>query len=97
MKPSKPAHRLVLEEWGREVRAARKALDLSQTAAAERLGMDQSTLSRIETGNYRLMHPELILHICLGLRIESIDAFRWPTAIVDMAQMKAAAEKSAAA
>lgn len=82
------AHHLVQKAWGKQVRRARKALDLSQIAAAERVGIDQSTLSRIETGDYRQLHPEMVLRLCVALSIDPDDAFRWPPAIVEIARMK---------
>lgn len=85
------AEKLVQKAWGKQVSRARKALDLTQVAAAERIGIDQSTLSRIESGEYRGMHPEMVLRLCLALSIEPDDAFRWPPAIVDIARMHAGA------
>lgn len=77
---------LVQQAWGKRVRQAREALGLSQIAAAERIGIDQSTLSRIERGSYRRMNPEMILRLCLGLCMEP-EAFAWPPAIVEIARM----------
>lgn len=42
------------QKVGRLIRATRKHLGLSQTAVAKMLGMDQSALSRIETGQQNL-------------------------------------------
>ena len=83
------AANLVLQAWGDRVLEARKALGLTQTAAADRLGIDQATLSRIENGQYRAMTPAMVLRLCLGLAMET-EAFAWPRAIKDIAAMKAA-------
>lgn len=81
------ADRIVRKGWGAQVRTARKRLDLTQVAAAERCDFDQSTLSKIETGDYPAMTPELILRLCLGLDMKP-EAFAWPTAIVEIAEMR---------
>lgn len=90
MERPKPADKIVREDWGSQVRAARIRLELSQVAVAERLGIDQSTLSRIETGDYRAMTPDLILQLCLALKMD-IRSFSWPRAIVEIAEMRAGA------
>ncbi len=86
-----PAHKLVQKAWGKRVRSARTGRSLSQSAAAELIGCDQSTLSRIETGDYRLMTPELILRLCLALGLDPDQTFAWPPAIVEIAEMRAVA------
>lgn len=86
-----PAHKLVLRAWGTRVRNARKALGLSQVAAAERIGIDQSALSRIENGDYRAMNPEMVLRLCLALNLDPDITFGWPPAIVEIARSREAA------
>lgn len=81
------ADRIVRIEWGKRVKDARKGLGLTQVAAAERCRCDQSTLSRIESGDYPAMTPELILRLCVGLGMEA-SAFDWPTAIREIAEMR---------
>lgn len=85
---SDPAHQLVLKAWGKRIKHARIALELSQIAASERIGIDQSTLSRIETGDYRQMHPEMVLRICDGLDLDPDTVFAWPPAIVEIVRLR---------
>lgn len=82
------ADRIVRKGWGARVRTRRLALELTQVAAAERCEHDQSTQSKIETGDYPAMTPELILRLCLGLDMTP-DDFAWPAAIVEIAEMRA--------
>lgn len=82
------APKLVQRAWGKKVRAARKAMGLSQTAGAARVPCDQSTLSRIETGDYRRMNPEMILRLCRAFDLDPDRDFAWPPAIVEIAEMR---------
>lgn len=82
------APRLVQKAWGKRVRAARQKLGLSQTAGAALVPCDQSTLSRIETGDYRQMNPEMILRLCRAFDLDPDRDFAWPPAIVDIAAMR---------
>lgn len=82
------APKLVQKAWGKKVRDARKRLGLSQVAAAALVPCDQSTLSRIETGDYRQMNPEMILRLCRAFDLDPDHAFAWPPAIVDIAGMR---------
>ena len=84
------APHLVQVAWGKQVRDARQQLGLNQVVAAERIGIDQSTLSRIERGDYRRMNPEMILRLCLGLCMPP-EAFAWPPAIIEIARLNAEA------
>lgn len=82
------APQLVQITWGKQVFDARKRLELNQIDAAERIGIDQSTLSRIERGDYRRMNPEMIIRLCLGLNMPP-EAFAWPPAILEIARLGA--------
>jgi transcriptional regulator with XRE-family HTH domain len=86
----KSADEMVLKSWGETVKARRKALGLTQVAAAERCRMSQPSLSKIEAGEYRL-HPRVILQICDGLDLDPSHAFGWPPAIVEIARSRSAA------
>lgn len=83
----KSADRLVLDAWADEVKNRRRQLGLSQVEAASRCGITQSTLSKIESGDYRL-HPEMILRLCDGLDLDPRHAFAWPPAIVEIARIR---------
>lgn len=87
-----PAERIVLDTWADQVNAARRAQGLSQVEAARRCGITQSTLSKIEAGEYRL-HPAMVLKLCDGLDLNPAVAFAWPRAILEIARSR----KSAAA
>lgn len=84
---AKTAERLVLEAWADEIQTHRKRLGLTQIEAAARCGITQSTLSKIESGDYRL-HPAMILRLCDGLDLDPRHAFQWPPAIVEIARMR---------
>lgn len=83
----KAADEMVLHAWGKRIQAHREALGLSQVQASARIGCSQSTLSKIENGDYR-MHPAMILKICIGLDLDPERTFQWPPAIVDIAKMR---------
>lgn len=85
-----PADRLVLEEWGNRVKQARAKAELSQVEAARRCGITQSTLSKIEAGEYRL-HPAMVLRLCTGLDLNPSVEFAWPRSIVEIARLRAGA------
>lgn len=90
----KPAERIVLETWADQVKAGRDALGLSQVQAAARCGITQSTLSKIEAGDYRL-HPAMVLKLCVGLDLNPSLSFAWPRAIVEIARTRSTAEAAA--
>ncbi|MQB01580.1 MAG: helix-turn-helix domain-containing protein [Actinobacteria bacterium] len=58
--PMRTSHRLqpmnIAETWGRRIRERREALDMSQTDLAALIGVNQSTLSRWESGDYAPLH-----------------------------------------
>lgn len=78
---------IVLQCWADAVKAARRHLGLNQVAAAQRIGISQSTLSKIESAEYRL-HPAMVLRLCVGLDLDPAEAFAWPRSIVDIARMR---------
>lgn len=82
-----PADRIVLEEWGERVKQGRASAGLSQVEAARRCGITQSTLSKIEAGDYRL-HPAMVLKLCDGLDLNPSVAFAWPRSILEIARMR---------
>jgi transcriptional regulator with XRE-family HTH domain len=87
----KPADRIVLEAWASAVKHARHHAGLSQVELAERCGIAQSTLSKIENADYRQMHPQMVLRLCDALDIDPNQGFAWPPAIVEIARMRKAA------
>lgn len=54
---------------GPELRERRKALALTQTQLAARLGVPQATISRWETGVHQIDHPAI-----LALAMEQLQA-----------------------
>lgn len=80
---------MVQVTWGQRVKTARKRLGLTQVAAAERIGIDQSTLSKIESGGYRTLTPDLVIKLCLGLSMDPHTEFAWPASIVEIARLHA--------
>lgn len=81
----KTARDLVLETWGKNVRLRRVALGWTQTAAAERAAVDQTTLSRIERGRYGSMTPDFCLAIAVALEADVAELFGWPPGISTIA------------
>lgn len=70
----------MLQEYlGRQVRKARG--DRSQTWLARAVGVDQTTISKIERGVYKLS-PELMLGICAAVGMELDQVFAWPPGLV---------------
>lgn len=84
----KTAEKLVLLEWAKQVKAARQRLGLTQVQAAERCGIAQSTLSKIETGDYLRFAPAMVLRLCDGLDLDPRFAFDWPPAIVEIHRLR---------
>lgn len=54
-----------------ELRAARRALGLTQVALAARLGVPQATIWRWETGKHGIDHPEILRLALERLRDEA--------------------------
>lgn len=74
---------LLLQYWGKQIRRARG--DRSQVWLARQVGVDQSIISRIESGAYRL-GPELMVGIALALEVPVGDLFSFPPGIDDIAK-----------
>lgn len=89
------AEQIVLDEWAKQIRAGRKRLGISQVEAAQRCGITQSTLSKIENADYKL-HPAMVLRLCDGLDLDPQVAFGWPTAIVEIQRFRRAADEALA-
>ena len=62
--------------WGARIRKTRGGRTQAEVAA--RVGIDQSTLSRIETGDYPALTMSLIVRIAEALGVEPRDLFAWP-------------------
>lgn len=91
----RPPFVLMQETWGDNVRAARG--DRSQTWLARQVGVDQTTISRIERGQYRLS-PELMLSLAASLEMELGELFAYPRGYVDLErQRRILARKATAA
>lgn len=73
--------KLLRKKWGQEVRRHRLARELTQEKLAELIGIDQSTVSRVETGDFRTVEPELMLRFAVVLEVEPELLFGWPFGI----------------
>lgn len=62
---------------GDRIRAARKALGLTQAELAERLELDQATISRVEAGELRRLSRGNLLLLATALRIRPTDLDPW--------------------
>lgn len=65
---------VVMEEIGRRLRELRDAVGLSQAEAAERAGLDRSTVSRAEQGDNPTLLTLIRLLRAYG-RMDALDAF----------------------
>lgn len=79
-----PVHKLLHEQHGKQVRRARKAQGLTQGELAERIGREQNTISRIETGQSGVSDQTKI-ELCLALDKSLDDLFPWPIGLLDIA------------
>lgn len=79
MAGGKRTHDLLQEHWGDAIRRARH--DRSQTWLARKVGCDQTTISRIERGVYRLT-PELMVGLAAALDCELDELFSFPPGLV---------------
>lgn len=57
-------------EIGKKLKARRKALNLTQSALAEKVGLTESSISRYEAGRIATMPTSTIKRICEELHIE---------------------------
>lgn len=90
-KPSpQGAAEVVLARWGEAIRARRRALDLTQTQLGYRAGeIDQSTISKIEHGEYKQMTPALVIRLAVALQQAPHVVFPWPDGILELARYEA--------
>jgi transcriptional regulator with XRE-family HTH domain len=86
MNGRQPVHHLLRQSWGQNVRQARKRRGWTQTQFSSECGYPQSTISQIEAGKYRAMHPELLLRLAVVLGEPVEELFAWPFGITDMAR-----------
>lgn len=84
----------VLKQIGANVERIRKSDRLSQKEAAELSGIDQSTLSRIERGNYPGLDFEHVVKLSRGLGCSLPDELLFG---LDMAMTIVSHEQAAAA
>lgn len=83
----------ILEELGQRLASLRKATGLNQAEAAERAGLDRSTVSRAEGGD----NPTLLTVVRLlrvYRRLSALDAFIPEPEISPMALIRARKEKA---
>lgn len=78
-------YELLQEHWGQRVRGERG--ERSQTWLAEAVGVDQTTISRIERGKYRLT-PALMVAIAAVLDLDTGDLFAFPPGLTSREQME---------
>lgn len=83
MSKRKRTHQLLQEHWGTAIRMARG--QRSQTWLAAAINVDQTTISRIERGIYRLS-PELMVGIAAALDRELAELFAFPPGLVTREQ-----------
>lgn len=84
MERTKQAHERLHEVWGKQVRKHRAHKGLTQSALAELVGVEQNTISRIETG---VTSPSdaMKIELCLALDCDLDDLFGWPLGLLDIA------------
>lgn len=75
---------LIKEQWGRNVRRERLRFEETQEQFAARCGTDQSTVSRLETGDLTNITIELMLKVASGCDRDPADIFHWPLGTVDI-------------
>ena len=64
------ASHLHLADIGKTVRAARKAMRLSQTQVSEQIAVSRKTLSRIEAGSIHDIGVQKLMGLCNLLNLE---------------------------
>lgn len=80
-------HLLLLRHWGKGVKDGRDRDELSQVELAERSGLDQGVISKIERGKYRLTAEHMIA-IATALGRELDDLFTFPPGLVSREQYR---------
>jgi transcriptional regulator with XRE-family HTH domain len=63
------------QELGRFLRHHRKALRLTTRALAEQVGVDRTTIIRLEKGEFARPNPDILRDIAEVLRISAADVF----------------------
>lgn len=79
MAERKRTYELLQEEWGERIRVCRG--DRTQTWLAQQIGVDQTTISRIERGVYRLT-PELMVALAAALEAPIGVLFSFPRGLM---------------
>lgn len=74
-----PDHQQLRRFWGQRIRARRGAR--TQADIALEAGIDQSTLSRIETGDYPAITPALVLRLAEALGADPHELCPWSTVV----------------
>jgi DNA-binding XRE family transcriptional regulator len=80
----KRTYEVLQAEWGERIRNARGD-DRTQTWLAKQVGVDQTTISRIERGVYRLT-PELMVALSAVLDQPLHKLFAFPRGLLDREQ-----------
>jgi DNA-binding XRE family transcriptional regulator len=76
---SQPTSQLLQEYWGTAIRRARGSR--SQMWLAREVGVDQTVISRLERGAYKLS-PELMVGLAVVLGMELDDLFSFPPGLI---------------
>lgn len=79
-----PSHELLIAGWAAKVRQFRKEAGFSQVTFAAALGVDQTTVSRIERGKHPF-NAELMVAIAAVLERELHEVFEYPPGLVSRA------------
>jgi transcriptional regulator with XRE-family HTH domain len=90
---------IVAKSWGKRLHLRRKDLGLTQVTLAEKVNMDQATISRFERG-HATWTPEAMLTFSVALDFPLDRLFPWPLGIEGMEIMRqegAAKRKQSAA
>lgn len=77
----------VSESWGKRLRKAREAAELTQVAFGELTTFGQTTISRYERG-IAPWTPEAMLRFAAVLNLEVDDLFPWPPGIKDVERFR---------
>lgn len=73
----KPAHPLA-QTWGSNLKARRTLLGWNQEFLADRSGVPQTTISKIENGRFT-PSLEMLLDLARGLGANPVELYHWPT------------------
>lgn len=72
-----PEPEALKQQWGTFIRQRRRELGITQTVLAERTGVDQAEISRIERGQFRYIDPANMLRIATVLMCPPDVLFTW--------------------